>query len=434
MKAVYMLIGMMLVYRPVSAQWNLQQCLVYAQHNNQELLAKQGQLPVAGLEKKIASAKFIPEVNAVLESSYYWKIPVQSFPGELLGLPAERVAIATGSKFSGNYDIQLKWTALDLLNWQDIKLQRLKEEAVQHGVAALEKLLLRHVKVCFYSMQIQRKNLDLSKNMLQQHARIHELMTQRFAQGVLDKIAFNQSASILAGYQQQHDEADIVLQKALLELKFWMGFPLEDSLEIQDAELGLSLTETVSSFSARNLPDYNEKESAVKIAFQQWQRSKYFRVPQLSLVSSFGQIGFGDGFKEFASLAKWHNKGFVGFQLRLPLWNPQVLRLQKRDRMWYHQKTLEFTAYKMQENQRFVQLQLELRRSLKACLTQQGKRQLAEENLLLCSKKIELGIIDMLQLQQIQQELMACIREENKAKLAYLQHLMDLNYLQDDTL
>lgn len=431
-KILFSLFGILLSTLPIHAQWDLNRCLDFAKANNKALLAQKQQLRVADYEQKIAAAKFLPEVNLAIESSYYWKIPVQSYPGELFGLPAERVAIATGSKLSGNYDVHINWNAVDMQSWQNSKLEKLKGQSVAYGIQSMEQLLLRNVTAAFYNIQIERQNKDLSDKLLAKHLLIHQLLSKKFQEGLLDKIAINQSTAIRRQYEKYQAEQEMAYQKAVLDLKYWMGFPLEEPLELVAVSANIAVLRTLD-FKAEQLPDYQEKEASIKVAQQRLQASKYYRMPQLSLGSSFGQIGFGEQLSTFTNFSKWHSNGYVGFRLRIPLFAPGGAPTVKRNRALYKQTTQEFVAYQDQEKKRYLQLQLDLKQTATTLNAQEDLRKLAEENLTLCNQKIEAGIMDMIQLQQIQQELIKTVTAENKVRLDYLKNQIELNYLQNET-
>lgn len=414
------------------AQWDLNSCLEYTKENNKELLARKEQLSVSDYEKKMAISRFIPDIDLSMETDYYWKIPVESYPGEMFGLASERVTIATRTKLSGNYSINVNWNLIDIQQWQNVKRETLKGQALEHGMQALQRLLLRNATAAYYGVLIQRKNIEASTNLLEQYIQIHGLLTQQFDEGLLDKISMNQSTTILSEYQKHQSEQEISYQKCLLELKYWMGFPLNEVLDIASDDTMLFPTENRTDFSIEYLPDYNEQKSLLDIAYHNFKSSKSVMFPKLSLVSSFGQVGFGDNFREFRSSSSWYGNGFVGFRLSIPLFSALGITTAKRNQAIYKQTSSEFANYQRWETKRFCQVQLELEKALIALSAQETIRKLAEENLFLCYQKIEQGIIDMIQLKQVQKEFIKSIEEENKAKLDYLKNQTELKYLQNE--
>ncbi|MEX2592415.1 MAG: TolC family protein [Anditalea sp.] len=65
-------------------------------------------------------------------------------------------------------------------------------------------------------------------------------------------------------------------------------------------------------------------------------------------------------------------------------------------------------------------------------IIQRENVQLAEENEMLSRKKIEKGIIDMVQLKQIQQDLNVAQEKLNTAELDFLGHVVEINYIQSN--
>ncbi len=284
------------------AQWDLNRCLEFARANNKELLAQKEYISVSDYEKKIAISRFIPDINLSVGSDYFWKIPVESYPGEIFGLPSERVTIATGTKLSGNYSVNMNWNLIDVQQWQHIKLERLKGQLQEYGFQSLQKLLLRNVTAAYYSVQIQKQNTKSAIDLLEQYTQIHDLLILQLEEGLLDKISLNQSTAIFADYRKYQSEQEIAYQKCLLELKYWMGFPLDESLDIAFNNTIIVSEQNLVEFNSELLPDYNKQRTILKIASHNVKSAKSFMLPKLSLVSSLGQVGFGNNFREFGKV------------------------------------------------------------------------------------------------------------------------------------
>ncbi len=416
----------------LSAQWDLERCIAFTKENNKELLAQKERISVSGYEKKMALSKFIPDINLSVEPDYYWKIPVESFPGEIFGLPSERVTVATGTKLSGNYGVHLNWNLVDIQQWQHIKMETLKIRSQEYGYQSMQKLLLRNVTAAYYSVQIRKHNMDISIDLSEQYMQIHALLTRQFEEGIIDKISLNQSAALLSDYLKYQSDAEIAYQESLIELKYWMGFPLDEPLEISRVD-DMDVTElSQTAFIPEYLPGYNEKKTLVEISYRSWKSSKSYMVPRLSLTSSFGRVGFGENLREFSSSSSWHSNGFIGFRLNVPLVDAHGINTVKRNRAVYNRASFEFAAYRESETKKFFQTRLEREKAMQTLSSQTAVRKLAEENLFLCRQKIGQGIIDMVQLIQIQQELIKSVEAENRAKLDYMKNHIELKYLQNE--
>lgn len=414
----------------LSAQeWNLERCIAYAKENNKELLTRKEHLSVVGYDKKIAGSHFIPKLSFVAETDYYWKIPVESYPGELFGLEAERVIIATGTTWAGNYGLNLDWSVIDVQRWQEIKLQQLNRQVSQSGYKSLSSALLRNVTASFYCVQIEKMNAASGNERLKNYKETHALLTEQFENGLIDKIALNLSANILAGHEEKKIKQDANFLKSLLELKYWMGFPLDENMDVvSSSDLP---NYTVSDFSIEDLPDYKENLLSLDIAETRYKASKSYFLPKLSLVGNFGQSGFGNSFREFSKSTSWHTGSFIGVRLQVPIFSGRDINMAKRNEVLFRQTVLEFSEYQSREARRYHQIRLDTEKTFTILGKLNETVKLAEENVYLCRQKIEHGIIDMLQLKQVQQELLDSVERLNTAKLNYIKCYVELNYLQN---
>ena len=75
------------------------------------------------------------------------------------------------------------------------------------------------------------------------------------------------SASLLKEQEEYYLKSQSALQNALLDLKFWMGFPLDNELSI--AGNNEIPQHTNLSFNPELLPDYDVQKSKIDIARQQ---------------------------------------------------------------------------------------------------------------------------------------------------------------------
>jgi outer membrane protein TolC len=203
--------------------------------NNKSLLSQAQNQSAATIDKKSAWAQLAPEVEFTADLDYYWQIPIQTFPAEIIGgEQGTFVAVPTGTPWMGNYGLQARMKLVDVEAWQNIKLSALRQQAAQSEFQSLKKLLSRNVSMASYMVQQQQENLNIARKRHDNYVEIHRLTAQQFDKGLTDKISFNQSASLLKKQEENHFKAASVLQNALLDLKFWMGYPLDSELSIND--------------------------------------------------------------------------------------------------------------------------------------------------------------------------------------------------------
>ncbi|MBC9933211.1 TolC family protein [Chitinophaga qingshengii] len=408
--------------------WSLQQCMDYATAHNQELLGKAQTANAAAQDRKAASARLLPDVTVTAAINNYWKIPVQVFPGELVGQPAGTfVPIRMGTPWMGNYGAEVNLPLVDVQTWQHIKLARLQQQAGASEYRSLQRSLLKNVRMAYYSTQLQQAYLTTTQELYSNYQQIHALIQLQFDKGLTDKIAFNQSATLLKNRQQAVQQAHASLQEAYLDLKFWMGFPL-DSIMTTQAAGPLPPVEMVN-YSATQLPDYESEQLKVAIAGQQYRSTRAAYYPSLHARGSYQQLGFGDQLN-FITHSPWYTVGFAGIELRIPLsWSNIAAKPRSMKAQWQAASS-RFKQYESEQMKKYLQEKLLLEKASGDIQTQKENIVLATENEALSTQKINKGIIDMIQLKEIQQDLYDAQLKLNDARIDFFKHYTELNYLQ----
>ena len=264
-------------------QWTLDSCLAYAMDNNKSLLSQSQNQIVKTIDKKTAWGQLAPEVELSSDLDYYWRIPIQALPAELIGGEAGTfAAIPTGTPWMGNYGIQAQTKLVDVKAWQDIKLSALQQQAAQNELFSVQKVLCRNVSIAFYIVQQKKNSLDIYHKRHKNYTEIHNLIGLQFDKGLIDKISLNQSTVLLREQEENCSKAEIELHNALLDLKFWIGYPLDSELLVAESSESVGNNEsflTPALFNVTMLPDYEEQKAKVDIAHQQYKTAVAAYIP-----------------------------------------------------------------------------------------------------------------------------------------------------------
>jgi outer membrane protein TolC len=280
--------------------------------------------------------------------------------------------------------------------------------------------------MAFYMVQQQQENLNIAQKRHDNYTEIHRLISQQFDKGLTDKISFNQSTSLLKEQEENRSKAETTLQNALLDLKFWMGYPLDSELQVSDEKAFVLSVHT--RFSAELLPDYEVQKSKVDMARQQYKSAIAGLYPTLNLKSGYGQSGFGEKLGQ----SDWYTSGFVGIGLSIPIVSLTKAYAPKRQKHLIRQAEYEFSAYQENQQKGYMQKTILLGEALKSLQIQRESIGLAEENERLSKQKIEQGIIDMVQLKQVQQDLTRWQEALSNAQINYLKQCVEMKYLQNN--
>lgn len=410
-------------------QWTLENCLEYATVHNNHLLSQRQSIQAATEDRKATIAQLLPEITGKGSVDNYWKIPVQVFPGELVDQPAGTfVPVRMGTPWMGTYGADADLPLLDVQTWQRIKLARLQQQSQQGDYKALLQTLLKNVRIAFYSAQQQAEYANVTQQLYENYLHIHALITLQYNKGLIDKIAFNQSATLLKNREVENGKATTALQQSYLDLKFWMGFPLEDSLLLVPA--GQLPPLAINGFAAQQLPDYEAEQLKVSIAQQNYRTALSAWYPALHIKGTWEQLGFGDK-SNFITHSPWFSVGFVGLHLTMPLSFANIIYKPRSEKARRQAAESQFKNYTAEQEKKYQQETSLLEQAARTIQLQQENIRLAAENEQLSTLKINKGIIDMIQLKDVQKERYEAEEQLNDARMDFFRHYTEINYLQN---
>lgn len=429
MKKYLSLLTLLIFATPMSAQvWTLDSCLTYATINNKDLLIKHKNSLVAEWDVKSTTSDLIPKLEASSAIDHYWKIPVQVFPGELLGQPeGSFVPVRLGTPWMGNYGFNASFYLINPVTLQNIKLVRLKKQATDYEAESFENTLHKNVTMAYFVAQSKKNILELSNKRLKDYLNIHDLIKQRFENGIIDKIAFNQSALLFAGRKNEVIKAENEYYIALIDLRFWMNYPMEKTLAIAAGE-EIPLPSD-KKFEASLLADYKTEETKVELAQQTYNLSKSEFLPSISLSTGYSKLGFGQSLS-FVGKSEWFASGFVGLDIKIPILSLGDMNYRpKKEKVKTLMANLAFENYVLEQKRKFLTEKSLMLRSWETVRTEQENIKLVTENELLTRQKLEKGIVDLTELKQIELDFMSAHERLTTAQTDFLRHYVELNYL-----
>lgn len=412
-----------------SQPWTIAKCLEYTTTHNHDLLSKNQSLQAATQSSKAAASSLAPSFTVKAEINHYWKIPVQIFPGQLLNPSSSgSVPVRMGTPWMGNYGVEADLPLIDVQTWQQIKLARLQQQAEKNEYNSLLQTLLKNTRIAYYSVQQQQEYVAVTAKLYGNYQHIHELIILQFEKGLADKITLNQSATLLKNREIDAIKAATDLQQGYLDLKFWMGYPLADSLPLSPS--GELPALAVAGFNNALLPGYEAEQSKVTLAKQEYQLSRAEGYPSLHLKSTWEQLGFGEK-PDFITRSPWFSVGFVGIQLSMPLSLSRIAYKPRAQKARWQAADQQFKSYTAEQEKKYQQEKAALEQSTQNIRLQQDNIRLSEENELLSTKKIDKGIIDMIQLKEVQKDLYEAQEKLNEARMDFFRHYTEINYLQN---
>jgi OMF family outer membrane factor len=299
----------------------LNQCVDTALLYNRNIKIAQQDALLAGEKNLEAKSTLLPKLNGFADYRYYTDLPYQIMPQEAFGGPAgtyKEIQFGVPQNLSTN--LQLAMPLFNPTALSAIKSTRIANELSEIQKRKTDEDAVMEVSNAYYNAQVllnqlafMDSNIINTNNLVQTTTLLYQ---QQIAKGTdVDrlKLQLQQLATQRSTISSQH-------QQVLNALKFLMGKPISDSIEVQ-----LNETSVVEAdFQPKITTDILLIDKKMEFSQSELSGLKNSRLPSLNAYGVYGTNGFGTtGTNSFFN---FHPIGYVGAQLSVPLFNGMVTK------------------------------------------------------------------------------------------------------------
>lgn len=317
------LVGIMLsINFALQAQtYTLEQCIDTALQYNRTIKLSQQDVFQADEKNKETRGNLFPKLNGITDYRYYTDLPYQLMPAAAFGGPEGTYKeVQFGVPQSLNANLQLSVPIYNPTALGAIKTSRVASELSEIQKMKTVEDVVVEVSNAYYNAQILLNqlvfldsNLINTNKLLQTTTLLHQ---QQMAKGTdvdrlqlqLDQMA-NQRKSVFSQQQQ-----------VLNALKFLMGKPISDTIQVSISESTLVQLDP----QMQTTTDMKLIDKKLQFNYAELKGLRNSKLPALSAYGVYGTNGFGTTGDN--SFFNFHPVGYVGAQLSVPLFNGTITK------------------------------------------------------------------------------------------------------------
>jgi outer membrane protein TolC len=340
-------------------QMSLDDALIYAQKNNSSL--REANINIADAEGQIIENKAIglPQVRLGVDYNYYLQIPKQVVPEKnfdpVNGREGEFLELTFALRQNFNVGLNAEWLALDGTYIYGLKAARLFRDFRQKELAAVEKNVRDAVIEAYLPALIITENMkNLDKNITTTEELLKETK-EIYKEGFIESLDVTRLELSLATLTTQKNNLERQKEMVINSLKFTLGYPMSESLEIVDdleaiftAEVPEELTQEID---VTIRPEYQTAQMGIELNELNIKRYKAGYLPSLRLFGSYQQAWQGDKFNE----GFWFPNSLIGARLVMPIFDGFL----KKGQIQRAQLDLEKANLQMNDLERGIYLEVE---------------------------------------------------------------------------
>jgi len=297
-------------------RWTLKECIAYGLKNNRSTQVYLNEKKIADAKAKEALAAHLPTISLSGTIDDNLKVQETIIPAGVFGPTDTRVAFT--KQFSTNATAQLDQTFFDFSLITGLKANKYNKQQAELNIIKNEETIIFNISTAYYQIFVYQEQLDFLKANQETYKKQMEISRLQVNKGILlqkelDKITVDYNNAV-----SQAVVAESNLSLSQNQLKFEMGFPFEDPLEVERSGVAQSpVLPTPNMISVAAITDYRISETEAKLLEIDEKRIKTGIYPKLTAYARYGGVGFGDQLgQSFSSISDF---SVIGLKLNFPI-------------------------------------------------------------------------------------------------------------------
>ncbi|QIH34709.1 TolC family protein [Sphingobacterium sp. DR205] len=298
---------------------NLKQCIEYGLKSNPSFTISQNEKRIADAKAREALSGYLPNISFSGGVDDNLKVQEQIIPAGLFGDQDIRVAFT--KQFNTTGSLQLEQAIFDRSLIVGLKANKLVNQQAELNLQKSKETIIYNISSAYYQIFTYQQQLELLNLNLDTYSKQLQIVALKVQKGVAlqkdrDKVQVDYNNTLS---QIRVAETNITLAEN--QLKYEMGFPMQEKLEIEklDTESKAIPLDTANDFKPENITERSlDKVSADLLKIEE-KRILAGYLPKLSGYARYGWNGFGDNLgQSFSTLSAFSS---IGLKLTVPIFD-----------------------------------------------------------------------------------------------------------------
>lgn len=274
--------------------------------------------------REITSAAF-PQIDGNVNFTDYLSIPTNLLPGEFFGQPAGTyIPVKFGTKFNSTYGINLRQILFDGQVFVGLQARSASIKYAEQNVAVTQEQIKANVYKVYYQLVVGRTQISLIDANISRAEKLLHDTKELFKNGFQEKLDVDKVNVSLSNLKTDRTKVENQLQTGNLALKYLMGMPVKEQLELTDSLSDSDLKQnllTDGSFRYEDRVEYQLQQTVAKLNEYNVKRYKVSYYPALTLTGGYNRNAQRNRFNFFKSGEPWFSTSFFGIGLAVPIFD-----------------------------------------------------------------------------------------------------------------
>lgn len=299
---------------------SLTQVLDQTRKQNKNLKMSENEVKIASEKNKEVKSNLIPKIKANGDYKYYFDLPTQLMPAKAFNPMApdwQFKPAQFGVPHNINANVQIVLPVYNPQLYGNIKTTKIAKELSRLKYKKTKEQVLYDVSNLYYNAQILKAKRNFIQGNIANTKKLLDNLKLLHQHGLVKGSDVDKIRLQLQQLQSQSDQIDANYTQILDALKFYMGMPLDTPI---DVETDIDVTNDKPDYQTAESLDFKMAKTKTKLLKSEISTLKRSRLPSLSLLGSYGTIGYGYDEKPHDFL-DFYDMSFVGAKLSIPIFN-----------------------------------------------------------------------------------------------------------------
>jgi outer membrane protein len=366
--------------------FSLQQCIDYGIENNPNLKNSKTSIVSSQARVRETLASGLPQIGASSDLSSNLIIPTTFLPAQVFGGPAgEYVGVKFGTQYVGRASLNVDQMIFNGSYFVGLKASQVYTELSRQDLVRTKTDLVVAIKKAYYSVLVNKERLALvDKN----YERLDSLLSQTktmFNNGFSEKIDVSRVQVQFNNIVNLKRTTQLGMEISLNLLKFQMGYPMNQSIELSDKLDDIRLQalddDFTKNFTYLNRIEYRLLDINSQLVKLDIRNTNSQYLPKLDFYGNYGASYGSSDYNQFVKFgSNWKSFGLIGIRANLPIFDGfrKSNQIQQK-RIQLEQLENNKTLLKNQIDMEQLQNQLAFKTNLETLKSQKDNLDLADE-------------------------------------------------------
>ncbi|WP_230680310.1 TolC family protein [Pontibacter rufus] len=406
----------------------LQEAVKYAIEHNEDVAKANLDQQIGQQIIREAKSNGLPQLSGYGTLDYYPALPTQILPGALAGRE-EDIAVKFGKDFNSSAGVEFTQMLFSKSYFVGLEAAKSTKDLYRLRAEMAEEDVMYNVGTAYFGvLQTQEQFNNINAN-LEKLAQLEKILTLQYQNDMVKKVDVSRVTVNITNLQTQKEALLTALEQQKNMLKFFMGMPLDQDINLADATITLDNTAPAAVIPgeiSRNRVQLELLQKQKELTGLQASNIKAGYYPSLSAYGRYGYQVQRDDL--FSNEQPWYPVSVVGLKLSVPIFDGFRKDAQIKQANLEMQK-LDMDIQKFNKNTavELTNAISQLQNSQHAIAAQKGNVDLAQEVYDTTNKLYKEGISPLTELLDAEVALREAQTNLNNEKLKY--QVAQLSYL-----